>query len=46
MTTPTPPSVRMQITDRDIDILVWVARHGIVTVDQIATKFFPTPQGR
>jgi len=37
---------RMQLTERDIDILIWVARHGIVTADQIARRFFPTPQGR
>jgi DNA-binding CsgD family transcriptional regulator len=36
----------MQLTDRDNDILRWVARHGIVTVDQIARCFFPTPQGK
>lgn len=27
-------------------MLVWVSRHGIVTVDQIASKFFPTPHGK
>ena len=36
----------MHLTERDLDILVWVARHGIVTVDQIAAKFFPTPHGK
>src|ERR1035437_5071482 len=36
----------MQLTDRDVEILVWVARHGIVTVDQITVKFFPTPHGK
>lgn len=36
----------MRLTDRDVDILKWVARHGIVTTDQIARKFFPTPQGK
>ena len=36
----------MHLTDRDRDILVWVARHGIVTVDQITAKFFPTPHGK
>lgn len=36
----------MQLTDRDVEILVWVARHGIVTVDQISAKFFPTPSGK
>lgn len=32
--------------ERDDEILKWVARHGIVTVDQMAAKFFATPQGR
>lgn len=36
----------MQLTARDYEILTWVARHGIVTVDQIARRFFPTPQGK
>ncbi len=36
----------MHVTERDVDILSWVARHGIVTVDQIARRFFPTPQGQ
>ena len=36
----------MQLTDRDEEILVWVARHGIVTLDQITAKFFPTPHGK
>lgn len=35
----------MQLTERDEEILTWVARHGYVTVDQIARKFFPTKQG-
>lgn len=43
---PKRPPERMQITERDVDICVWVARHGIVTVDQIARQFFPTPQGK
>src|ERR1019366_1619531 len=36
----------MQLTDRDEEILIWVARHGFVTVDQSATKFFPPPHGK
>jgi hypothetical protein len=36
----------IQLTERDCDIIIWVARHGIVTVDQIAAKFFPTPHGK
>ena len=35
----------MLLTDRDIEILRWVARHGVVTTEQIARRFFPTPQG-
>lgn len=34
----------LRLTDRDIEILVWVARHGIVTQDQIARRFFPPSQ--
>jgi hypothetical protein len=34
----------IQITERDIRILAWVARHGLVTVEQIAKKFFPPSQ--
>lgn len=30
---------------RDDDILEWVARNGIVTLEQIARRHFPTPQG-
>lgn len=33
------------ITPRDLDVLTWVARHGIVTTEQIARQFFPTPSG-
>lgn len=31
----------IQITERDREIVTWVCRHGIVTVEQIARKFFP-----
>ena len=36
----------VEITDRDVEILTWVARHGVVTVEQIARRFFPSPQGK
>ena len=32
----------IEITERDLEILTWVTRHGLVTVEQIAKKFFPT----
>jgi DNA-binding CsgD family transcriptional regulator len=35
----------VQLTDRDIEILMWVTRHGVVTLEQIARRFFPTRQG-
>jgi len=35
----------VQLTNRDIEILTWVTRHGMVSLAQIARKFFPTPQG-
>ena len=35
----------VQLTDRDIEILIWVTRHGVVTLEQIARRFFPTRQG-
>lgn len=31
----------VQPNDRDREIMTWVARHGIVTQEQIARKFFP-----
>ena len=33
------------MTERDIEILAWVTRHGVVTVEQIARRFFPTSSG-
>lgn len=33
-------SGHIQITDRDVEILAWVATHGVVTVAQIARRFF------
>jgi hypothetical protein len=32
--------VRWQTTERDHDILLWITRHGIVTHEQIARRFF------
>ena len=29
-----------QLTERDLDILRWIARHGVVTVEDVAVKFF------
>lgn len=33
-----------QLTDRDIEILKWVATHGIVTPDLVARRFFWRPE--
>ena len=33
------------VTDRDMDILQWIGRHGIVTPAQVATHFFGRPDG-
>lgn len=35
----------IQITPRDVQILAWVTRHGIVTIEQIAEHFFPGSWG-
>lgn len=43
---PVAAKSRLQITERDIAMLVWIARHGLVTMDQIIRKWFPTPHGR
>ena len=40
---PVPPirrSPAWQVTERDIEILQWVGRHGLVTPDQLGRKFF------
>jgi len=34
-----------QVTDRDVAILTWIGRHGIVTADQVAAKFFARDEG-
>ena len=36
----------MTLTDRDREILRWITRHGVVTIDQITRKFFPTEHGK
>jgi len=35
-----------QITDRDVDIITWIGRHGIVTVDQVSRAFFARADGK
>ena len=35
----------LEVTERDLEILAWVTRHGLVTVEQIASRFFPTSSG-
>lgn len=42
---PVGSSRRVELTDRDIAILTWITRHGLVTVDQIAGRFFPGSSG-
>jgi hypothetical protein len=29
-----------RLTDRDREVLVWICRHGVVVIDQVADKFF------
>jgi hypothetical protein len=35
-----PPSRGPAITTRDVEMLVWIGRHGIVTPEQVARRFF------
>lgn len=42
---PVGSSQRAELTERDIDILTWITRHGVVTTEQIAKKFFPGTSG-
>jgi len=34
-----------QVTSRDVEIVRWIGRHGIVTVEQVSTKFFAREDG-
>jgi hypothetical protein len=34
-----------QVTDRDIEILAWIGRHGVVTPAQVARRFFARENG-
>ena len=34
-----------QVTSRDVEIVRWIGRHGIVTVEQVSTKFFARDDG-
>lgn len=34
------PARQHQITDRDVEILKWITRHGVVTPDLVAKQFF------
>ncbi len=36
---------RIEVTDRDVAILLWITRHGVVTVEQIARRLFPGSSG-
>src|SRR5712691_9484646 len=33
-----------QLTDRDLEILRWIARHGVVTAELVARRFFWRPK--
>jgi len=43
---PAQRSPAWQVTERDIEILQWVGKHGLVTPDQLGTKFFIRPDGK
>ena len=34
-----------QVTDRDVEILAWIGRHGVVTPEQVAAHFFSREGG-
>src|SRR5436190_8478207 len=34
-----------QLTDRDVEILAWIGRHGVVTPAQVARHFFTRDDG-
>jgi len=42
---PRVPGGKAQITPRDREILAWIGRHGIVTPDQVARRFFLRADG-
>ena len=37
-----PPARRLSLTPRDEDLVRWVARHGLVSADQVGRRFFPS----
>lgn len=43
---PVAAKSRLQLTDRDIAMLIWITRHGFVTMEQITRRWFPSPHGR
>lgn len=40
------PSTGPAVTSRDVEILRWIGRHGIVTPEQVAQKFFSREGGQ
>src|SRR4051812_17369784 len=34
----------LHLTDRDLEILQWIARHGVVTVEMVGHRFFWRPK--
>jgi len=40
-----PRSSGHQVTPRDREILAWIGRHGMVTADQVANRFFARDEG-
>ena len=39
---PAPPTRRLALTQRDEELVRWVARHGLVSADQAGRRFFPS----
>lgn len=39
---PAPPTRRLALTPRDEELVRWVARHGLVSADQVGRRFFPS----
>jgi hypothetical protein len=39
--TQTKPRLRWQLTERDLNVMLWICRHGLVTAEQVSRRFFP-----
>jgi len=40
-----PRATGPQVTDRDLEVLHWIGRHGIVTVEQVSARWFARDDG-